>query len=64
MTSRRVRPGAQCAHCGFEARGYATVTDLDGRIYRVCHHETRDCYYNITVWGETLGQPVRGGGLV
>jgi hypothetical protein len=46
-----------CAHCGGDARGYAMVTYEDHSV-RVCHHESRDCYQAITVWGETLGHPV------
>jgi hypothetical protein len=53
--------GIACAHCGGEALGYATVSVAGHykgtRSVRVCHHETRDCYKAITVWGETLGHP-------
>ena len=52
----RPRASHTCAHCGGEALGYATVT-YEGRSARVCHHETRDCYEAITVWGEILGIP-------
>lgn len=41
-----------CSHCGGEARGFATVGGI-----RVCHHETRDCYRDITVHGQRLGMP-------
>jgi len=57
MSVLDVPSGDLCAHCGFEARGYATVTNPPGQTVRVCHHETRDCYHAITVWGETLGEP-------
>jgi len=49
-----------CAHCGFEALGYATVTNPPGQTVRVCHHEKRDCYADITVWGATLGKRCSG----
>ena len=45
----------RCAHCGHIALGYATVTGPHGSV-RVCHHEKRDCYKLITVWGATLGE--------
>jgi len=48
--------GVACAHCGHEALGYATVTDPSGQSVRVCHHEKRDCYNLVTVWGATLGE--------
>jgi hypothetical protein len=47
--------GATCAHCGHEALGYATVTNpVTGKSVRVCHHETRDCYKDVTVRGVRL----------
>jgi len=49
-----------CAHCGQRALGYATVTNPPGQTVRVCHHEKRDCYVDITVWGATLGARYSG----
>lgn len=43
---------AICALCGKEARGYATVQQVQGPELRLCHYAERDCYHRWTVYGE------------
>lgn len=42
-----------CGHCGNPMDGFAGI---DGTP--VCHGEICDCYREVTVYGQTLGQPM------
>lgn len=52
-----------CDHCGRTMGDYAGGSaglSRDGKHYNLCHPNDPnrpDCYRDVTVWGETIGQP-------